>query len=315
MYGTGAPPSALQKGYDENAGYQRPAGETRPHVADKLSSFGQAKKYLGKEQYYPDFLLFFQREMERLGGWQPVLNEYLFKPNDPRAEDMLIRLYAGFLHPLIQLMYGVEWDQPAIVAMGLAQAAVHQDNLREYLLAAEKASQGQKTPMPSIVSLYEAVAADKEMANSAQLDDANKIRDGVLKRAWDATIRLTSRVRLTTDELALRTAEMYNAAIYVSASAAVHGPEGKEPKFDFFLMHHVNSSPFFVKLLEHDWVAPEDKVRLLEWKIRLDLVQYAARGCPKLGADKIKEYEPRKQTIGPPIGKSSTVSLVSVFNS
>jgi len=51
------------------------------------------KKYLGKGEYYHDFLVFWQGEFEKK-GWENVLNEYVFA-GDERADDMLGRLYAG----------------------------------------------------------------------------------------------------------------------------------------------------------------------------------------------------------------------------
>lgn len=51
------------------------------------------KKYLGKEQYHRDFLIFFEQEMDKK-GWENVVNEYLFA-GDERADDMLVRMYAG----------------------------------------------------------------------------------------------------------------------------------------------------------------------------------------------------------------------------
>lgn len=79
------------------------------------------EKYLGREEYYPDFLRFFQLEMKKakekervpgggegMGAWQRVVSDYLLD-RDKGADALLVRLYAGFLHPLIQLMYGVEW--------------------------------------------------------------------------------------------------------------------------------------------------------------------------------------------------------------
>jgi len=54
------------------------------------------KKYLGKEKYYRDFLVFWQNEMEKK-GWENVLNEYVFA-GDERADDLLGRLYAGKWH-------------------------------------------------------------------------------------------------------------------------------------------------------------------------------------------------------------------------
>lgn len=62
--------------------------------------------------------------------------------------------------------------------------------------------------------------------------------------------------------------------------------------------HHVNASPFFVALNAQDWVPLEAKARLLEWKIRMDLIEYAARGAPELSAGKLAAYKPRKPDAG-----------------
>ena len=56
----------------------------------------KAKKRLAKEQYYSDWLMFFQHEIERL-GWQKTLAEYMFK-GDERSQDMMVRMYAGEAH-------------------------------------------------------------------------------------------------------------------------------------------------------------------------------------------------------------------------
>lgn len=121
-----------------------------------------------------------------------------------------------------------------MVAMGLAQAAIHQDNLKGFLLAAEEASKSVSAPMPSIASLLDEVRANEKLATSAQTKDSNKIRDGVLARAWDETIAITSRVKVKPEELDEKTAEMYHTSIYEGSLAAFH--PGKESKFDFFLM-------------------------------------------------------------------------------
>ncbi|KAI1768696.1 hypothetical protein GGR53DRAFT_476623 [Hypoxylon sp. FL1150] len=295
LYGTGASAEHLKRGYAENASYQRPTLKTHERVIDELKDWETAKMRVGKEQYYPDFLAFYQSEIERL-GWEKALYEYMFK-GDERSEDMLSRMFAGFLHPLIQLMYGVEWKQPAMVAMGLAQAAIHQDSLGKFLLTAEKASESVSAPMPSIASLLEEVRSNEKLATAAQMKDSNKIRDGVLTRAWDETIAVTSRVKVKPEELDEKTAEMYHTAIYEGALAAFH--QGKEPKFDFFLMHHINVCPIFIAINSQDWIPIESKVRLLEWKIRMDLVEYAARACPPLSIDNIFSYVPKDKKLGP----------------
>lgn len=296
LYGTGAPPESMEKGYKVNEGYQRPAAP--PH--EELRDWAEVKQYLGKGKHYADFLAFFKGEIERLGGWEAVLREYLFKSGDERSEDLLVRMFAGLLHPLIQLMYGIEWRQPAIVAMALAQAAVHGDEggLRNFLLTADRRAHAASSsdPMPAIVDLLEAVQADEKLARSARLSDGNKIRDGVLGRAWDEAVAVASRVRVNPDELDERTAEMYHATIYENASAALR--PGKEPKWDFFLIHHINVCPIFLAINAQDWIPLESKVRILEWKIRLDLAQFAARACPELSLDRIASYEPKDKGPG-----------------
>ncbi|KAI1205932.1 uncharacterized protein F4807DRAFT_441007 [Annulohypoxylon truncatum] len=294
LYGTGARPEHLKKAYDVNASYQRPTMKLHQDVVEELQNWETAKKRVGKEQYYPDFLAFFQGEIDKL-GWEAVLSEYLFG-GDEKSEDMLIRMLAGALHPIIQLMYGVEWKQPAIVAMALAQAAVHDDDLRKFLITAEDASKSKPDSMPTIASLLEEVKSNKKLATSAKFEDGEKLRDGVFARAWDEIIEIASKVRVKPEELDEKTAEMYHTAIYEGTSAAFY--PNKEPKFDFFLMHHINICPIFVAINSQDWIPTESKVRLLEWKIRMDLVQYAARGCPPLSLDNIASYTPKDNKPG-----------------
>jgi len=131
-------------------------------------------------------------------------------------------------------MYGTEWAQPAMVAMGLAQTAVHTNDLGPFLHEAEKASRSSAADMPSITSLYEAVKANNKLAHAAQMKDSNKVRDGVLKRARDEMLQLVSQVRVKPEQLEEKTVEMFDNAVFVAASASFHPP--KVNKFDFFLM-------------------------------------------------------------------------------
>lgn len=63
-------------------------------------------------------------------------------------------------------------------------------------------------------------------------------------------------------------------------------------KMDFFYMHDVTSSIFVSVILAQDWISDSAKVRLLEWKGRLDLAWYASRGAPRLNIDAINDYQP-----------------------
>jgi hypothetical protein len=88
--------------------------------------------------------------------------------------------------------------------------------------------------MPSIASLYRGAAADEKIASSVRNEDGNKLTQGALARARDEMIALAAKVKVAPEELEQRTAEMFNEAVLVAASAAAN-PK-KHVKFDFFLM-------------------------------------------------------------------------------
>lgn len=72
--------------------------------------------------------------------------------------------------------------------------------------------------------------------------------------------------------------------------------------------HLVNSAPFFLSINEQSWIPAETKARLLEWKIRSDLMQYAARAVPALSLDDIKNYQPEKSGKASIFGELFTCS-------
>lgn len=67
----------------------------------------------------------------------------------------------------------------------------------------------------------------------------------------------------------------------------------KEVKVDFFLLHCVTVSIFITTFLAQDWITLENKARLLEWKVRFDMLMYATVGAPALDIDEIKNYVPK----------------------
>ena len=70
---------------------------------------------------------------------------------------------SGLVHPLIHLGFGIEFNQPAIIAQGLAQTAVHDDWLgRTFFLPAEKMAGGVGKPgQKSLLQLINEMRADK----------------------------------------------------------------------------------------------------------------------------------------------------------
>ena len=200
----------------------------------------------------------------------------------------------GFLHPIIHLGFGVEFKQPAIIAEALAMAAVSDIWLAPYFHGAEKAAGVSGKPgMKSIVILLDEIRADKKLSTAADWGDGNKIRDGILKRAPDEMIDYASQFNVEPARLTEKTAEMINAATYFTGGAQ-HPP--KQIKFDFYYMHCVNCSIFFSNFIKQPWISEYNKIRLLEWKVRLDLCMYASRRCPKPLLEEITKYKPKQQS-------------------
>ncbi|RCI07466.1 hypothetical protein L249_4568 [Ophiocordyceps polyrhachis-furcata BCC 54312] len=285
LYGTGSSAEDLTKAYDLNKAYQLPARKGDVSIADSLSRDWEkeAPKFLGKGDHYADFLLYFQREIEKQ-TWQAVVEKHVFG-DSPSCLDLLGRLCAGFYHPLIQLMYGIEWEQPALVAEGLAQAAVHDGRITELMrevdeYLASTAAEEVKL-IDSLPDLLESLR-DKypKLAASAHWEDPNRIYDGVLKRARPEAVALLAGIRVRDRDLEERTAEMLHASAYVVAAAAWNPPY--VPKFDFFLLHNLTSAPFFLTLNKLPTIPTSSKARLLTWKMRMDVIGYLSRGLPPL---------------------------------
>jgi hypothetical protein len=116
-----------------------------------------------------------------------------------------------------------------------------------------------------------------------------------MARAGEEAIKITSQWKVTEPELQAKTVEMYNTVVYYTA-AAQHPP--KQVKFDFYFMHCVNSSIFWTTFNALPWLSIESKIRLLEWKGRMDLAMYASRRSPALLMEEIVQYTPKDMEVG-----------------
>ncbi|KAE9364545.1 hypothetical protein N431DRAFT_447716 [Stipitochalara longipes BDJ] len=290
LYGLGAPAEVIEQRYKENANYQRPAIQSKERDLEDMSNPENFKKFLNKEKYYRDYLVFWQDEIETK-GWENVLNEYIFA-GDERADDLLGRLYGGFLHPIIHLGFGIEFHQPAIIAESLAQTCLHDNWTGNFLLAAEKDSKSRtSTSSKTIPELLDEIRANKKLSTAADWSDGNKVRDGIIARASEEMLKYTSQWIVTPENIEQKTEEMINSVVYYTA-AAQNPP--KQVKIDFYYMHCVNSSIFFPTFNAQSWLSTANKVRLLQWKGYLDLAMYASRRSPRLLTSEITDYTPAK---------------------
>ena len=257
IYGTGGNSEALQNAFDIDSTFQ--AATVKPHagVFEELqSNWTNAHKYFGKVKYYPDFLRFFQSEVEKK-GWQQVVVDYLLGDTES-AQELFNRSWSstikstprqeltteanrrliersGFAHSLIQLMYGIEWEQPAIIAEALAQAAIHDNYVGTFLSKVEKAAAADPSKMSlTLPELLEQVHSDEDFVNSVRHDHPNAMLDGVEIFCPDEAIAYLSRVKIDPDDMEERVVENIHTAAYMASASVFHPPH--LPRYDFFLM-------------------------------------------------------------------------------
>lgn len=108
--------------------------------------------------------------------------------------------------------FGLEYNQPAIIAQALAQAAVHDDWIGpEYFVPAEKLAGGiGKRGSKSLLQILNEIRADKKLAQSTKFSDGNKIREGPLYRARDEMLDYASQYTVSEDQIEERIADMIN---------------------------------------------------------------------------------------------------------
>lgn len=287
----GATPQELQDRYDDGVPIQRAIPDIDHALLEKLEDAETLYDSLGQITQYHTFLEFFKREIAAK-GWKEVVQKYVFA-RTKLADTMLARMYEGAYHPIIHLGLGIEFDQVSIVAEALAQAAAHDNSniVTLFLNTEAEAAILYPTAKPKpMIQLIHEVRANDTIRNAPQWSDfGNKMRDGVIGRAGEAMQSLAAQfwIRKDEKELERRTAEMISTCVYFAGAAQ---REGRKRKIDFFYMHNVTSSIFFTVLIRQDWIKLEDRVRLVEWKARLDLAWYAVCGCAPLDEKAISTY-------------------------
>ena len=289
----GANVQVLQDRYNDLVPIQREIPKIDEPLLAQLDDADVFYSTIGQIHQYHTFLEFFKRRIV-LQGYQIVVLEYVLSRSKV-AERMLVQIVEGAYHPIIHLGFGVEFDQPAIVAEALALAASHDRmNIEQVLFAAEKkaAAAGPSVgkPKPLIELINDVRANERIRAAPVWSDLGEKMKAGVVGRAGDEMARVAAEFTIKGDDeedLSRRTAEMISVCAYICGAAH---QKGHPRKIDFFLMHCVTSSIFCTVLNRQDWIPLADRARLVEYKARTDLLWYAATGSAPLDSTAISGY-------------------------
>lgn len=110
------------------------------------------------------------------------------------------------------------------MAEGLAQAAVHEDYMGpDFLFPAEKAAGGVGgSGTTSMLQILEEIRADPKLAGSVHWSDGNKIREGVLTRAFEEMVKYASRFTVSADQLEEKAVETINVVGEEPLSPSFH---------------------------------------------------------------------------------------------
>ncbi|PON26592.1 HypA protein [Trichoderma gamsii] len=295
LYGAGATPEELQAAFDRDAELQVDQFQLNDGVLEDLRRdwAANAPKYLGDAKYYTDFLRYFQEQVDAR-GWKNALVEYLFSGKES-THDMYRRSWGSFAHSFIQLMYGIEWDQPAIIAQGLAQSAIHDTYVGDFLNKVDKAAANRPSQRLNTSELYEQVHSDPAFVNSVRNGNPNKILNSVEVLCPDEAVNYLTQVKADPKKLAEGIAENIHAAAYMASACVFHPPD--YPRFDFFLIHHLTIGPFLLLIQDVTWIPDSVKLQTLEWKTRFDILHYVVRWAPPLQLGSISSYMPKDSAL------------------
>ena len=133
-------------------------------------------------------------------------------------------------------MYGIEWNQPAIVAEGLAQACIHDNTLGDLLkrveqLANSKNTQYTDTTLPEIL---EQIRSDESIRGWATNITQGRTIWKVLGDNLEKVLELASQINVRPENVEERAVELIHTMAWVATTASWHPPH--VPRFDFHLM-------------------------------------------------------------------------------
>ncbi|WVR07242.1 hypothetical protein IAU60_004283 [Kwoniella sp. DSM 27419] len=306
-YAFGAPAKALRDTWAHDRQHLvslDPADENRDDVKiedvpDKIdaSNWGD-RRFIGIKGNYARYLTFFHAEVDRLGPLE-TLTQYVFSPSanwqpfkcsdgqEREGPMMMDRLVGGVFHPYIHAGFGLEFNDRVVLAEGLAEAAIHSDELNAPVLTpdyvkeilqpsnpipehlrrpASSVSESDHSFIPgtvreprlgrSLVELYSMVVASDKLKPVPYDKDSlinDKLKLASTEGRAEALQALLEDWSLSDEELADGKdgweRKFEEVAILVTLLACATGRPGHPPRVDFFLMHALTSSIFLPSYL------------------------------------------------------------------
>jgi len=259
------------------------------------------KNFIGMKSYYPNYMHFFDEEIAKKGAL-PALQEYLFD------KTYFPLLFAGFLHPIIHIGFGVDFGSNLVLSEGLAEAAVHSPQISILLdMQGPLDPEQQLGESQSPLEIIELVHNDKSI-------------DGLIKEFQDPdpkipqlpkSIKSAEKIKafaklwcIKHDQESVQKAieELYTATVYLYSATAFHptDPLSTIIKLDFFLLHTLTSVLSVRVLLPY--LSIPQAILLLKSHFTVGVWLYIARGKPKVNLERFtalrfnNDFEQKAQT-------------------
>jgi len=292
-YSLGANPDRLKEIYEFHAADQRP--KPPPQITITQENWTE---HLGNPDLWTDYLNFFDEVVVNDG-----LDKALITYGMHRL--MLPRLVSGALHPLIHVGYGIEFQEPKILAEGLAQAAVH-DNRMDGILDDKYFNE----PGDSNATINDILTAVREEMRFDNLRREDFKIAPLVKKAGGAIREHAHRwgIPETKEGVERRMRELYESMVLLYAATAQR-PGHSAVKLDFFLMHALTSVFFVQVLLPHMSILHQ--IRLLRAHFTSCLAFYISRGRPQLYPDILLQPHANKVTPPPPWDANPWLEIIS----
>ncbi|WWC70436.1 uncharacterized protein I206_104387 [Kwoniella pini CBS 10737] len=346
-YALGASPKLIKDTLEHDKPHLLPLDPEDPNrkheevkdIPEKIdhSNWGD-RKYVGMKGAYSRYLSFFHEEIAKNGPIE-TMNKYVFSPSanyeewkTPEGDEkegplMIDRLVGGVFHPFIHVGFGLEFNDKVTLAEGLAETAIHSDELNHPILTSEYVQEIMHPSNPIPEHLRRPA---RDIPNSEDCLTPNCAREPRLGRSlleiysillhsdklepalYDESLTINDRIKFASsgdkakhlrelsEEWSLTDEELSNEkdgwhrkfeeiAILVTLLAFGTGRKGKELKIDFFLMHTLTSSIFIPSYMP---VLSIPNRRLLLRAYLVILLNTAlARGRPAIDPDLIMSYD------------------------
>ncbi|EIW75301.1 hypothetical protein CONPUDRAFT_159426 [Coniophora puteana RWD-64-598 SS2] len=318
-YDLGATGKLMQAIFDTEQETQRPrelpVSKGKEAKAPEKITPQNFSQFLGKEEYYTSYLDFFTEQIAEHGVSESLETFVFHATVNVDGIDMLSRFCSGAYHNLIQAGYGVEFGSNALVAQGLAQAAVHGASLVELFdFARPEASfakltaSAQEQPHKESSSLLAILSEvyDSEVLHPIMPYDPDMLLSARRKAVMqgerpEAIRRISSKWWRTAspDKEALTLDTKLEELFWATTLLLIgSGKHGRAPRLDFFIMHMLNCTLFLPSLLR-SIPSNESKVKLMQGFCRTMIMDLLTRGRPRIDTRLAMSYasDPRPPKV------------------